>query len=183
MYVCVCVVLTVVVSVGVGVVGLDGGDGVSEVGRGGGGATAVVSGGVMISEEGEEEEGEGEGGGEEKEGVAEERTSKGEGVDAMRLGVSTTVEFSMPELSLKKSPELFVILSMSVTLSIGSTEGVGEMVGDACVAVGLGTEDVLWARMTGHRTRRRRRRGEGEESSSDRTIFNLQRGGEGEECM
>ena len=168
-----CVVLTVGVSVGVV------GDGASEVERGGGRAMLVVSCCVTI---GEEEEGEGEGEDEgEEEGVAGKRMSEGEGVDAMR---GSTVE-----LSLKKSPELVtfmntVILSMSVILSVGSTEGVGEMVGEnACVEVGLGIEDVsFWARMTGHRTRRRRRRGEGKESSSDRTIFNLQRGG-GEKYM
>ena len=157
-------VLLLTVGVSVGVV-RDGATGVER------GAMLVVSGCVMI----EEEEGEGEG--EEGEG---ERTSMGEGVDAM--GVSTTVEFSKPE---PPDPnEMFnivtlstsVILSMSVIFSVGSTEGVGDMVGvNDCVEVGLGTEDVslFWARMTGHRTRRRRR---GEESSSDRTIFNLERG-------
>ena len=173
-------VLLLTVGVSVGVVG----SGASEVERGGGRAMLVVSGCVMI----EEEEGEGE----------------GEGVDAMRLGVSTTVKFSMTRTP---EPDMFVILSMSVIFSVGSTEGVGKINGadvnnscvevdtvgvNACVelglgmglgvglGVGLGTEVVsFWARMTGHRTRRRRR-GEGKESSSDLTIFNLQweKGGE-----
>ena len=168
--VCVCVcVLLLTVGVSVGVVR----GGATGVEREGGGAMLVVSGCVMI----EEEEGEGEG-----EGVVEERTSMGEGVDAM--GVSTTVKFSMTRTP---EPDMFnivtlstsVILSMSVIFSVGSTEGVGDMVGmNDCVEVGLGKEDVslFWARMTGHRTRRRRR---GEESSSDRTIFNLERGNKG----
>ena len=174
-------VLLLTVGVSVGVVGSS----ATEVERGGGRATLVVSGCVMIEEEEEGEvegevEGEGEGEVVEGEGVVEGRTSDGEGVDVMRLGVSTTVEFSMPELSLKKSPELFMNI---VIFSVSSTEGVGDTVGvNDCVGVGLGTgveSLTFWARMTGHRTRRRRR-GEGKESSSDRTIFNLQweKGGE-----
>ena len=158
-------VLLLTVGVSVGVV-VDGGDGASEVELG---AMLVVSDCVR--------EGEGEGEGEEEEGEGE-----GEGVG---LGDSTTVKLSSIGI-----PEPEADMFMVVIFSVGSTEGVGEIIGvsTSCVelevgvgvGVGVGTvEDEVWARMTGHRTRRSRRQGEEGDvrQCSDQTISNLQREG------
>ena len=152
-------VLLLTVGVSVGVV-VDGGDGASEVELG---AMLVVSDCVM------EEEGEGEG--EEEEGEGE-----GEGVG---LGDSTTVKLSSIGI-----PEPEADMFMVVIFSVSSTEGVGEIIGvsTSCVELGVGVgtvEDEVWARMTGHRTRRSRRQGEEGDvrQCSDQTISNLQREG------